>query len=100
MGKLHRLQSMKEGNIQALSYTDSDKCVLFVFLNHERYGITEYRVHLRGLEEDAIYSYYQNEKESRKSGSYLMLQGIKVSLHGDYDSTLICFAKIKNSVKS
>ncbi|MDD3278699.1 MAG: alpha-galactosidase [Lachnospiraceae bacterium] len=95
MGELYRLQSLQDGDLQALCYNDEDRSVLFVFLDHQRYGATCHEVKLRGLCEDALYRYKIEETEAVKSGAYLMQQGILLKLQGDYDSRMIILEKQK-----
>lgn len=93
-GNLYRLNSLKKGDIQAVQYVKEDRSVLFVFLDHGRYGKKYYCVNVKGLDPSSIYRYEIDGVEWTKSGAYLMNRGIDVHLVGDFDSVLISFDKI------
>lgn len=88
-GKLYRLCSLKKGEVHVVQYVKEDRCVLFLFLDHERYGNSGYRISLRGLEEKKIYEFEIEGNRFRKTGAYIMYYGIDVRLSGDYDSRMI-----------
>lgn len=93
-GDLYRLSSLRQSDICALQYVKDDKSVLFVFLDHERYGREDYSVRLRGLEADKRYSLEIDGTRCVKTGGFLMNYGLKVKLCGDYDSKMICLEEI------
>lgn len=88
-GRLYRLQSLKDTPLQAVQYVKEQESAVFVFLDHERYGDSEYHIPLRGLQEDQLYIYEIDGKTYTKSGAFLMQYGLKFCLFGDYDSKLI-----------
>lgn len=90
-GKVYRLSSLKKQEFQAVQYVKGKKSVLFLFLDHERYGNAGYRIPLRGLEQNKIYEFEIDGNTLRKSGAFLMSYGINVKLSGDYDSKMIFF---------
>lgn len=89
LGDIYRLNSLAEGDFHAVQYVKEDRSVVFVFLDHERYGNPYFHVRLRGLKENQKYRVAMKEEEMYKSGAYLMNMGIPVLLKGDYDSLLI-----------
>lgn len=90
-GKLYRLTSFKKGDLHAVQYVKDEKSVLFLFLDHERYGNAGYRMKLRGLENRKTYTFEMDGNRFRKTGEFLMNYGINVKLYGDYDSRMILF---------
>lgn len=90
-GDLYRLSSLKKQELQAVQYVKDGESVLFLFLDHERYGNTGYRIPLKGLEKDRIYQFEIDGKIWKKTGAFLMNYGINVKLGGDYDSRMISF---------
>lgn len=88
-GKLYRLASLKNEPIQAVQYVTEQESAVFVFLDHERYGDSEYCIALQGLQEEQIYTYEIDGEMYKKSGAFLMQYGLKLCLCGDYDSKLI-----------
>lgn len=94
-GLLYRLKSLRVDEIQAVQYVKDDKSVLFVFLDHERYGSSLQHVKLKGLKSDALYQYHIGEQEVIKSGAYLMNRGLDLHLKGDYDSLMLRFYQIE-----
>ena len=94
-GKLYRLASLKESPIQAVQYMMDQESALFVFLDHERYGDSEYCISLRGLKEEQLYTYEVDGKTYRKSGAFLMQYGLKLRLCGDYDSKLVVLQTVE-----
>lgn len=88
-GDVYRLQSLNHSPLQVVQYNKAPDNVVFIFLDHERYGDGWYRIKLRGLEENKNYVYQLNGKEVIKSGAFLMHYGVECSLYGDYDSCMI-----------
>jgi alpha-galactosidase len=94
LGQLYRLKSFKQDPIHAVQYVLDDVSVLFVFLDHQRYGQEHYRIQLKGLDSSSIYRFEVNGKVGSKSGAFLTNMGLDVPLAGDYDSVLIRFEKV------
>lgn len=89
LGKVYRLNSLANDEFHAVQYVKNNRSVVFVFLDHERYGKTHYQVRLRGLLSQKRYRVVINGQEINKSGAFLMNAGLSVLLKGDYDSLLI-----------
>lgn len=89
LGRLYRLASMKQGDIQCVQYVGEKQSAVFVFLDHERFGEPEHRLYLRGLKENGRYRFVLDGRKLVKSGAWLMHAGIAVRLRGDYDSRLL-----------
>ena len=94
-GELYRLKSFETDGIQAVEYLRGAEGVVFAFLPAGRYGKNPYCVKLRGLRADGTYRVNCQGRVLEKSGAYLMEVGIKIQLHGDYDS---CMIQINNMV--
>ena len=88
-GQLYRLSSLKTDAIHAVQYVKKNESVLFLFLDHERYGDAHYNIKLRGLEEKKLYQFELDGNGYKKSGAFLMNHGMEVKLYGDYDSRMI-----------
>ena len=88
-GRLYRLKSLAECELQAVQYNREGKSVVFVFLPTIRMGKKWYRLKLRGLEEEKTYQVKINGEKIIKSGSYLVNYGVEVNLTHDYDSQMI-----------
>lgn len=94
-GDVYRLQSLSKGDIQAIQYVYGKESVLFVFLDHERYGNKYHSIVLHGLKENKQYECVVGNRKWIKSGSYLMNMGIYLELKGDYDSLLLKIHEVK-----
>jgi alpha-galactosidase len=92
-GDLYRLKSLTRDEIHAVQYVHKEQAVLFVFLDHERYGKKDYPLRLRGLEPGVIYRFEQDGRPVEKSGAFLMQKGLLLTLKGDYASDMILFAR-------
>jgi alpha-galactosidase len=90
-GDLYRLKSLMRDEIHAVQYVYKEQAVLFVFLDHERYGKKDYPLQLRGLESDTVYRFEQDGQVLEKSGAFLMQKGLFLTLKGDYASDMIVF---------
>ncbi|MDY3919001.1 MAG: alpha-galactosidase [Candidatus Limivivens sp.] len=88
-GRVYRLKSLSRDEIHAVQYVKENRSVVFVFLDHERYGNRHHHLLLRGLKEEKRYRLEYNGKEEVKTGDYLMQMGLFVELKGDYDSILL-----------
>lgn len=94
-GDLYRLKSLSRDEIHAVQYVCREQAVLFVFLDHERYGKKEHPLRLRGLEAGAVYRFEQDGRAFEKSGAFLMQNGLLITLAGDYASDMIVFKRGK-----
>lgn len=88
-GRLYRLKSCHRDDFHAIQYQREKKNVVFVFLIRQERGKEEYRLKLRGLQENTLYEYLSDGKTYQKSGAYLMGHGIALSMKGDYQSRCI-----------
>lgn len=88
-GDLYRLRSLKTNPLHAVQYVKERESVLFLFLDHERYGNARYNIKLRGLEAERMYQYELDGIVYKKSGAFLMNYGMEAKLYGDYDSRMI-----------
>lgn len=88
-GKLYRLGSFRDGGLAGVQYVKGKESVLFVFLPRCRYGRKEYRLGLKGLEENGVYRIRGLETEEARSGAFLMYYGLTFHMAGDYDSKMI-----------
>lgn len=88
-GELYRLNSFERDDFHAVQYVKDRKSVVFAFLVHGRYGKSQYRMKLRGLDPEKQYRVTGSELELVKSGAFLMHYGVPVKLEGDYDSVMI-----------
>ena len=93
-GDLYRLRSLREGDVHAVQYGLQERQVVFLFLDHERYGSRYQTVKLRGLKEDSLYCYEIDGQECRKTGAFLMNRGLEAALQGDYDSRMIVLREV------
>ena len=66
------------------------RCYLFFYLKVS-WDMEVLELRLRGLQKDKIYSFNYNGQQLKKTGNYLMKQGIDLRLVGDYDSVIIHF---------
>ena len=95
LGDVYRLQSFRQGDLHAVQYVRNKESVVFVFLDHERYGEIYHTVCLRGLQEERRYRCTVGEREEIKSGAYLMQMGLELTLQGDYDCLMIRLEEMK-----
>ncbi len=101
-GELYRLFFSGDDNQVANEYISQDgrEIALFAFLGAQHLGLDYPVVHLRGLDEQALYRLvpldqdHLTTKAEILSGAYLMNHGVSLRLQGDYDSTAIVFKKI------
>lgn len=93
-GDVYRISSLKHNNLHAVQYVNEGESVLFLFLDHERFGDAYFTVKLRGLEENKVYRFELNGKIYEKSGAFLMNCGVGIELYGDYDSKLVCLKEV------
>ena len=90
-GKFYRLENTSQNDYSLYQYVNQQEVVLFAFLPQSKLGHRPVKIRLRGLESDKTYIFKIDGKELRKTGSYLMNQGIDIKLTGDYDSKIIKF---------
>jgi len=95
-GALYRLLAPGDGPLSANQYVahDGRQAVLFAFLHAQQYGRQVPAIHLRGLDEQALYRVWAfeghlAEKLDTLSGAYLMNRGLTLTLKGDYDAAAI-----------
>ena len=90
-GSFYRLENTSENDYALFQYVKEGEVLLFAFLPQSKLGHSSVKVKLRGLDSSKTYKFHINEEEVKKSGSYLMNQGIDIKLIGDYDSKIIKF---------
>ncbi|HUV59510.1 MAG TPA: alpha-galactosidase [Desulfatiglandales bacterium] len=98
-GDQYRLLPTCKGNLVAVEYVneDKDKVVLFVFLHSQQFGEKLLPIKLKGLINDTLYQYYDEENgKVILSGKALKEIGLKVDLKGDFDSKVIILEKKNN----
>ncbi|HYW48785.1 MAG TPA: alpha-galactosidase [Bryobacteraceae bacterium] len=100
-GDLHRLFSPRTGDLTANEYVASDgrQAVVFAFRHSQEYNTAPPAIHLRGLEERAVYRVESIdgklvERQPELSGAYLMRAGLNVNLRGDFDSTAVILERV------
>ena len=92
-GDFYRLENASTNDYFLYEYKKEEEGLIFVFLPQgkiEHRGVT---VRLRGLCENADYILTLEDREIKKSGSFLMNHGFDICLTGDYASTIIKFKK-------
>lgn len=92
-GDFYRLENASANDYFLYEYKKEEEGLIFVFLPQgkiEHRGVT---VRLRGLCENADYILTLEDREIKKSGSFLMNHGFDICLTGDYASTIIKFKK-------
>jgi alpha-galactosidase len=99
-GNLYRLASPRTCDVTVNQYVSADggQSVVFAVRHSQQYNTAAPAIHLRGLEEKAIYRVESVdnklvEKQPSLSGAYLMNRGLNVNLRGDFDSTAIILEK-------
>ncbi|HUU13560.1 MAG TPA: alpha-galactosidase [Terriglobia bacterium] len=99
-GNLYRLYSPREGNLTANQYVSEDgkQVVLFAFLHSQQLLQPAPTIHLRGLDERALYRVKTIDDKladnlQTVSGSYLLHHGLNLRLGGDFDSTVVVFER-------
>ncbi len=85
-GDFYRLSPITENRYYAYQYVLGEESLLFVFLPQSYLGHTGARIQLKGLCQDKVYCL---DTGIEKSGEYLMHEGIKIRLTGDYASEII-----------
>jgi alpha-galactosidase len=100
-GDLYRLFSPRTNDVTANQYVASDgkQAVVFAFRHTQQYNTAAPTIHLRGLDEKALYRVEATdgklvEKQQQLSGAYLMRVGLNVNLRADYDATAIVLDRL------
>lgn len=95
-GHLYRILSPRTNEITAVEYTakDGSEALLFAFLHSSQFGAALKTLHLKGLEDKALYKV--DGFDELLSGTALMKRGLDIKLTGDYDSQLVGIRKVDN----
>jgi len=97
-GNLYRLLSPRLGPLTANQYVAEDgrQSVLFAFLHSQQFRSPVPAIRLAGLDEAAVYRVQVlDSPEIRElSGAYLMFEGLRLPLKGDYDSTVVLIERV------
>jgi alpha-galactosidase len=95
-GDLFRLSSPRTSDLTANQYVAAGgkQAVVFALRHSQQYNTAAETIHLRGLDERAVYKLESVnnklvERQPQLSGAYLMRAGINVNLRGDFDGTAI-----------
>jgi alpha-galactosidase len=95
-GKLYRLASPRVADTTVNEYVAADgkQAIVFAVRHSQQYETAAPTIHLRGLEEKAMYKVESVngklvERQGTLSGAFLMGRGINVNLRGDFDSTAV-----------
>lgn len=89
-GYIYRLKSLTYSRIHAIQYVyKKSESVVFVFLPGQRYIDSNFRISLRGLDPQKLYSVFLGEKKLQMHGDYLMNAGLQFKLIGDYISEIV-----------
>jgi alpha-galactosidase len=93
-GSLYRLRRVAASEVSAFQFISEDHThlVVFIFLDHVRYGQYSATVRLQGLEAKAHYQ--PGNGGEPVSGQALMSRGLRLTIQGDYSSQLLEFRKI------
>jgi len=101
-GDLYRLASPRTGDLTALNYVSpaSGQVVVFAFRHSQQFRKEAPPVRLQGLEEAARYrvSGQANDRllgsQKEFSGAYLMEQGLRFGLRGDFDAASVTLDRV------
>ncbi len=100
-GRLYRLASPREGNLTANQYVSPEgkQSVVFAFLQAQQFGGPAPVVYPRGLDEGALYRIAAiddklADKRRTASGAWLMNNGLRFRLGGDFDSTSVLLERV------
>ncbi len=96
-GDLYRIASPRTGDVTVNQYVSADgkQSVLFAFRHSQQYRTDPPTIHLRGLDEKAVYKLeavtnrLAGGQQQQYSGAYLMRNGLNLTLRGDYDATAV-----------
>jgi alpha-galactosidase len=101
-GNLYRLSSPRTADVTANEYVSADgkQAVLFAFRHSQQYNTPAPTIHLRGLDDRAVYHLESVdgkliEKQPELSGAYLMNHGLNVNLRGDFASTALVLTRVQ-----
>ena len=92
-GDFYRLENASANDYFLYEYKKEEEGLIFVFLPQGKIEHSGVTVRLRGLCENADYILTLEDREIKKSGSFLMNHGFDICLTGDYASTIIKFKK-------
>lgn len=90
-GDFYRLENLSENDYHIFEYLKENEGLIFVFLPQSKLGHRGTRIHLRGLDNDKIYTVTIGDSTIEKSGEYLINHGFDLRLVGDYQSEIIKF---------
>ncbi len=100
-GDLYRLLAPGEGALSANQYVarDGRQSVLFAFLHAQQFGRQASAIHMRGLDERALYRVQVAEGRLSEdldtvSGAWLMNHGVTPLLRGDYSAAAVVLEKL------
>ena len=101
-GDLYRLLFSRDDSQVVNEYASQrgDEVVVLAFLGAQHLGADFPLIHLRGLDEHALYQLRPLDedhlpgKQDMFSGAYLMYHGLSLNLRGDYDCTALTLKKI------
>jgi len=100
-GNLHRLLSLREGEVAANEFVSRDgkQAVVFAFLHSQQFLYPAPTVYLRGLDPAAVYRVKRidgklTDPQESLSGGYLMNHGLNFNLEGDFDGTSVELEKV------
>jgi alpha-galactosidase len=97
LGDLYRLLLPDESDTASNEYVSKDgrEAVVFAFRHSQEYNTAAPTILLRGLDPKGVYrTETLDGKTSEVSGEYLMENGIRVQLRGDFDSTVVMLHRI------
>jgi alpha-galactosidase len=100
-GDLYRLLPPGEGSLSANQYVSRDgkQAVLFAFLHAQQYGRQAPAIHLKGLDEQALYRVQVAEGKVSEtletvSGAYLMNHGLTPVMKGEFDASAVVLERL------
>ncbi len=100
-GDLYRLLSPRTNDTTANEYVakDGKQAVLFAFRHSQEYSTPAPSICLRGLDPRGIYKLASPDGklaggERELSGSYLMGAGLRLSLKGDFDGSVVVLTRV------
>jgi len=100
-GALYRLQSPRGNDVSSNEYVSSDgkQAALFAFRHGQQYNTAADAIRLRGLDEKAVYRVQsfgtRDIGTALLSGAWLMQNGLKPVLIGDYASAVVVLDRVE-----
>jgi alpha-galactosidase len=101
-GDLYRLLSPRTNDTAANEYVakDGKQMVVFAFRHSQEYNIPAPLIYLRGLDQRAVYRLTSPDGKlisgsGEVSGAYLMGNGIRFNLQGDFDSGIVMVERVQ-----